>query len=402
MINVTQAVILAGGEGKRLRPFTLNNPKPLVPINGKPFLKHLIMLLKENDIREVVILTGYLGERVEKYFKNGSELGIKIKYSHTSFLNKKGQENKSGLRIKNAEELLDNFFLLLYCDNYWPLDLKKLVDFYDKHPSDVLTTIYSNKDNSTKNNIFVDQDGYVIKYDKERKEQNLNGVDIGFFIVNKKVLNLLPSYNSIFETVVLSNLIKQKRLSGFVTDQKYYSISDMKRVRITEKFLTPKKIVFLDRDGVINKRPQKTDYVKKWKEFKFLPGVIQAITLLNDKGYKIFIISNQPGIARGVVSEKNLSLIHRNMKMQLNKHGAKIDGIYVCPHGWDEGCDCRKPKPGMLLQASREHFIDLTKSIFIGDDERDKQAGDTVGCKTILISEENSFLKIAKEIVHNK
>src|SRR3989344_4400590 len=113
MIKITQAVILAGGEGKRLRPFTLNSPKPMVPVNGKPFLEHLINLLKENGIKEVIILTGYLGEKIENYFGDGSKLDIKIKYSRTPFLDNKGDENKSGLRIKNAEKLLDKFFLLL-------------------------------------------------------------------------------------------------------------------------------------------------------------------------------------------------------------------------------------------------------------------------------------------------
>lgn len=398
MANITQAVILAGGEGRRLRPFTLKNPKPLVPINGKPFLEYLINLLKENSIGEAIILTGYLGEKIEKYFGDGSKFGIKIKYSHTPFLDDKGEENKSGIRIKNAQSLLDNFFLLLYCDNYWPLNLEELADFYYKHPSVVLTTIYSNKDNSTKNNISVGQDGYVIHYDKERKEKNLNGVDIGFFIVNKKVLNLLPKTNSIFETVVLPNLIEQKKLSGFVTDQKYYSIGDPDRVSIIQKFLTSKKIIFLDRDGVINKRPPKADYVKKWEEFEFLPGATEAIKLLNNKGYKIFIISNQSGIARKALTEKTLQIIHKNMLGEIEKEGGKIEEIYICPHGWDEGCNCRKPKPGMLLQASREHFIELRKSIFIGDDERDMKAGEAVGCKTFLVTENNNLFQVAKNL----
>lgn len=399
-MHINQAVILAGGAGSRLKPFTNKNPKPMILVNGKPFLEHIINLLKENSIKEVVILTGYLGEKIEKHFGDGSRFGVNIKYSYTPFLDEKGNENKSGLRLKNAQDLLDQSFLLLYCDNYWPLNLEKLIDFFDTHPSDILTTVYSNKDFSTKNNIAVDQNGYIIKYDKERIEKNLNGVDIGFFIIKKKILDLLPETNSIFEIVILPNLIKQKKLSGFVTDQKYYSIGDLKRVKATEKFLTSKKVVFLDRDGVINKKPPKADYVKKWKEFKFLPGAIQAIKLLTDKKYRLFILSNQSGIARKMLTEKNLQIIHKNMIREIKKEGGKIEEIYICPHGWDEGCDCRKPKPGMLLQASREHFIDLRKSLFIGDDERDKQAGDAVDCKTILVNKKNNLLKIVKSLVN--
>lgn len=396
MKQITQAVILAGGAGSRLKPFTNKNPKPMIPINGKPFLEHLITLLLENNIKEVIILTGYLGDKIEKYFGNGSKLGINIKYSYTPFLDERWQENKSGLRIKHAQKLLDDYFLLLYCDNYWPLNLEKLTSHFRNYPSDVLVTVYSNLDNSTINNVLV-KDGYVKKYDKSRNKKNLNGVDIGFFIVNKKVLTLLPKHNSQFETIVLPNLIKRRRLSAFLTDQKYYSISDLERVKIASKFLSLKKIIFLDRDGVINKRPPKTDYVKRWDEFTFLPGSIEAIKLLKNKGYKIFIVTNQPGIARGVMSEADLNLIHQKMQQELKNQGVKIDGIYYCPHGWDDGCKCRKPEPGLLLKASREHFFDLTKSIFIGDDKRDAEAGEKVGCKTILVNTKINLLQIARQ-----
>ncbi len=400
MQKITQAVILAGGQGKRLKPFTLNNPKSLIPINGKPFMDYLIELLKSNGIKEVVILTGYLEEKIREHVGDGSKYGTKVRYSYTPLLNEKGEENQSGIRIKNAEKLLDDFFMLLYCDNYWPLNLQKLTSYFKNHPSDVLITVYSNIDNSTKNNIFV-EDGFVTKYDQNRKDKNLNGVDIGFFAVNKKVLKLLPKGNSKFESVVLPALIKKRRLSGYLSSQKYYSIGDMTRVKLTQKFLSPKKVVFLDRDGVINKKPPKAHYIKTWNDFIFLPKVLDAIKRLNSNGFKAFIVSNQAGIARGVMTERDLNLIHRNLKKELKKFGAKIDGIYYCPHGWDEDCICRKPKPGMLLQASREHFIDLRKAIFIGDDERDKKAGDAVDCKTILVKEKDNLLKVADKIVHN-
>src|SRR5690348_14596372 len=129
-MQITQAVILAGGAGTRLKPFTNKNPKPMLPINSKPFLEHLINLLKENGIKEIIILTGYLGEKIEKYFKDGSGFDVSIKYSHTPFLDENGQENKSGLRLKNAYPLLKKQFLLLYCDNYLPIDLKKINKFF--------------------------------------------------------------------------------------------------------------------------------------------------------------------------------------------------------------------------------------------------------------------------------
>src|SRR3989344_7197573 len=99
-MKITQAVILAGGQGKRLRPFTKNNPKPMIPVNGKPFLEYLIALLKDNGIKEIVILTGYLEEKIKTYLGDGSRYKIKIKYSYTPFLLKNNEETQSGLRLK--------------------------------------------------------------------------------------------------------------------------------------------------------------------------------------------------------------------------------------------------------------------------------------------------------------
>lgn len=396
--GVKQAVILAGGQGIRLRPFTLDNPKPMIPTNGRPFLEYLIEILKENRIKEVVILTGYLGEKIKDYFGDGSKFGLDIKYSYTPFLDEKGQENESGVRIKNAEDLLDDKFLLMYCDNYWPLQLEKLEKFYNERKTIALVTAYSNKDNFTKNNILIDNNGYVIKYDRSRKDKNLNGVEIGFFLIDKKVLKLIPKRNCHFERDILPQLVSQKQVSGYLTDNRYYSISTPERVKLTEKFLSPKKVIFLDRDGVINKRPPKADYVKNWQEFEFLPGAIEALEILCQKDYQIFVITNQPGIARGIIRKEDLDLIHQKMKEELKKQGVEIKGIYCCLHGWDEGCECRKPKPGLLFLAAREHNLDLNKVVFIGDDERDIQAGQAAGCKTILLDRGKSLLEIVKNI----
>lgn len=397
--KIKQAVILAGGQGIRLRPFTYKNPKPMIPVNERPFLEHLVEMLKENGIKEIVLLSGYLSEKISNYFGDGSKFGVNIKYSVTPFLDENGKENESGKRLKNAEHLLDDTFLLMYCDNYWPFQLEKLEKFYDEHKTDALVTIYSNKDNFTKNNTLVDNNGYVIKYDRSRKEKNLNGVEIGFFIINKKILKLLPEHNSHFEKDILPLLISQKQLSGYLTNHKYYSISAPERVKITKKFLSPKKVVFLDRDGVINKKAPEGDYVKSWQEFKFFPESVEALKILGQKGYDIYIITNQAGIARGMMTEKDLEIIHQKMKKKLEKNKIKINGIYYCSHGRDDGCECRKPKPGLLFQAAREHNLNLTKAIFIGDDKRDIQAGEAAGCKTILLKKEKGLLEVVNSLI---
>lgn len=160
-----------------------------------------------------------------------------------------------------------------------------------------------------------------------------------------------------------------------------------------------KKVIFLDRDGVINKKPPRGEYVKSWEEFKFLPGSIEALKILNQKGYSIYLITIQAGIGRGMMTEEDLTSIHQKMKEELGENGTKIDGIYYCPHEMNENCECRKPKPGLFFQAARDHNIDLTKTVFIGDDEkRDLGAGKAAGCKTILVEPGKNLLDIVKSL----
>jgi D-glycero-D-manno-heptose 1,7-bisphosphate phosphatase len=396
-VGIGQAVILAGGEGIRLRPLTYDVPKPMALVNGRPFLEYLIEMLRENGISEVVLLLGYLPEKIIQHFGDGSNFGISLKYSVGEIT------DKTGARIKNAGSMLDDIFLLMYGDNYWPLNLKRLLAFYIEHKTLASTTVYTNKDGKgeygTENNTCVDTDGYVMKYDKSRKSKDLNGVDIGFFIINKGVLGLMPDHNFSFEEETLPLLVDKRQLSGYQTEHRYYYVSTIESLKEAERFLQPQRVVFLDRDGVINRKPADGDYVKNWSEFNFLPGAIEALTLLAQKGYDIYIITNQRGIARGFMHEHDLTAIHGKLEEELEKHGAKIKQIYYCPHGRDDGCECRKPKPGMLFRAASEHNINLTKAIFIGDNGSDLQAGSAAGCKTVLVTPEKNLLNIVDSVL---
>ncbi|MBT9150813.1 MAG: UTP--glucose-1-phosphate uridylyltransferase [candidate division WS2 bacterium] len=196
-------------------------------------------MLKGNGISEVVLLLGYLPEKITRYFGDGSNFGIDIKYSIGE------ASDKTGIRIKNAEHLLDEVFLLMYCDNYWPLNLKRLLEFYAKRKTLALVTVYTNKDGrgeyGVENNIYVDDDGYVLRYDRSRKDKNLNGVDIGFFIISRKVLELMPNHDFSFEEEILPLLVDKRQLSGYQTEHRYYYISTLESLKLAEKFLQPKQ-----------------------------------------------------------------------------------------------------------------------------------------------------------------
>ena len=211
------------------------------------------------------------------------------------------------------------------------------------------------------------------------------------------MLDHLPPGNVTFSHAVYPYLAAGGLLRAYETSHRYYSIGSMDRLPVTEAFLKPQRAVILDRDGTLNERPPQAQYVKTWDQFRWLPGAIESLQLLKKAGYKVILASNQPGIGRGVMTEEDLDQLHGAMKDDLARHGVVLDAIYHCPHGWDDGCLCRKPRPGLLFQAQRDFHLNLTNTMFIGDDPRDRQAGEAAGCLTELVSENWPLLKVVNE-----
>jgi histidinol-phosphate phosphatase family protein len=156
------------------------------------------------------------------------------------------------------------------------------------------------------------------------------------------------------------------------------------------------RAVFLDRDGVINKK--RNDYVKSWEEFVFLDGVNDALKILSNNGFKLIIITNQSAINRKILTVENLNLIHEKMKNLFVKNGIIIDAIFFCPHRPDEGCDCRKPKTGMIENAFQNFNLLPENCVLIGDSNSDIEAGKKMGIKSYLLDKCN-LLDISKIII---
>jgi len=393
MKRPTQAVILAGGRGIRLAPITDSIPKPMIEFHGKPFLEYLIEMVRDQGFKQVLLLLGYLPEPIQDYFGDGSRFGVAIEYSVTD------EENDTGRRLKLAEKQLDPIFLLMYCDNYWPMQFDSMWEQYLATDAIALVTVYVNSDGYTRDNLRVDEQGFIVEYDKTRKAENLAGVDIGFMIFKNSTIEALPEGNISFEATVYPQLVAGRQLQAYVTEHRYYSVGSYERLPVTEEFLARRPVVLVDRDGVLNKKMPQGTYVRSWEEWEWAPGAKAALWLFNQAGYRVIIISNQSGIARGVMTEEALTDIHQKMKTEVSSAGGQIEAIYYCPHGWDDGCACRKPRPGMLLQAQRDYHLDLSTTYFIGDDERDGQAAKAAGCPWIQVTDATQLLDVTRSLL---
>ena len=387
-----QAVILAGGLGSRLRPLTDTAPKPMIPFHGRPFLESLVEQLRDQGITRMVMLLGYLPDTITSYFGDGSRWGVSITYSVTP------PEVQTGTRMRAAFDSFDPTFLLLYCDNYWPLLMDRSWKRFVDSGAAALATIYRNTDGYSRDNVRLEGDR-IVTYDRSRTSPGLLGVEIGYSILTREVVReLLPDADIPIEEAIYPTLAARGELAAFATDHRYYSVGSLERLPATSAFLARTPTLLLDRDGVLNRRPPRAEYIRRPDEFEWLAGALEALRILTESGYRLLVVSNQAGVARGAMTEDDLMAVHERMVSDARAAGGAIEGAYYCRHDWDAGCDCRKPLPGLLFQAQREHHLDLTRTPFIGDDDRDGEAAEAAGAPFIQVSDEHSLLSIARSM----
>ena len=389
-----QVVVLAGGRGTRLAPISDLRPKPMALLQGRPFLEHSILDLRNQGFQRFLVLTGYEAQAIERKLGDGSRLGVEISYSVAPI------SSATGHRLAVARKEIDSHFLLTYCDNFWPVDFPAMWREYVRTDAMAQLTIYRNADGYTRSNVRVDDNGLIVRYDRQRTSDNLNGVEIGYGLFQKQVLDLISSdAQCSFEAEVYPELVRQKQLRAFVTDQRYYSIGGPHRLADTERFLAAPPTVLLDRDGVLNAKMPKATYVESWNDWQWLPGALDALRVFHQSGVRVIVITNQAGVARGNFSRQELDRIHVRMAEEVERAGGYIDAIYVCDHGWDDGCQCRKPRPGMLLEAQRDFALSLRDTPYVGDDSRDAEAARAAGCPFIEISDSFQLNDAAPQIV---
>jgi histidinol-phosphate phosphatase family protein len=374
-----QAVILCGGRGTRLRPLTDTLPKPLAPAGGAPFLQHLLRQLERNGYREILLLTGYLGHLIASEFGDGSHLGLQITYQHGP------EEWETALRLQNARALVRDHFLLLYGDNYANFQSCKLEEVFLRFGRMGCLTVSPRQ---SRVNVAFDASGAVTVYDSSRTAAGLNGVEIGYGLFSKEVFFYFNGRNESFSKV-LGRLGESGQLCAYRQAHPYYSVSDPERLRLTDAFLSPQKTLLIDRDGTINRKMPRGEYVQDWAQFEFIPENLEAMTQLAAAGWRFVVISNQAGVGRGMLTEAQVWELDRRMVEALAERQVNVIKSYYCFHHWNEGCLCRKPQPGLLLQASAEHLLNLETTWYLGDDLRDCTAAWRAGCPAVLVGAED-------------
>lgn len=411
---------MAGGRGTRIASVANDVPKPMINICGKPILEHQIDNLKACGLTDIILVIGYLGEKIKDYFGDGSRFGVCIEYFIEDH-----PLGTAGALFKMPQ--LTEDFLLLCGDVIIDVDFNRFIAFHKEkkawaslvahpngHPYDSSLLVTEIEAPKIAGGMPVDTHRVICWMAKEDERLYYkNRVNAGIELISPELLketmkNFVPRHPETPDKIDLDrDVLKINIGSGRIyaydtpeyvkdmgTPDRFFEVeNDIKTGKVhAHNLKNRQKAIFLDRDGTINKM---VGFITKSEQFELLPGVAKAIKAINKSGYLAIVITNQPVIARGDCTFEQLQTIHNKMETELGKEGAFVDAIYVCPHHTDKGfsgerpeykcdCDCRKPKPGLLLQAAKDFNIDLSQSYMIGDSDGDVRAGENAGVKEAI------------------
>lgn len=397
------AVITAGGKGTRVASVNSSIPKPLLPVAGKPVLQHQLECLKRQGVERITLTIGYLGNLIREYFGNGGRFGIKIDY-----IQEDTPLGTAGALYYLKNSVHDDFFLI-NGDLIFDVDLRRVLEFHKAHHGAATLLVHPNDHPYDSGLVTADSNGQVHGWlaKEDVRGWYQNRVNAGIHVLSPRLLEKLEKPQKLdLDREILKPLIPLGEVYAYQTPEYVKDMGTPERIAQVERDLqsglvlkknlsSPQRAVFLDRDGTINRH---VGFLKRIEEFQLIDGAAEAIRHINQSGCLAVVVTNQPVIARGDVTWEQLEEIHRKMETLLGQEGAYLDDIFVCPHHPDSGfpgevpiyktqCNCRKPKPGLLLQAAGKYHIDLSKSWMIGDSWQDMEAGRAAGCQTILLSE---------------
>lgn len=411
-----KVVIIAGGQGTRIASVNSEIPKAMIPINGKPIIEYQVELAKRYGFHDFLFIIGYLGDQIESYFQDGSQWGV-----HISYFRETTPLGTAGALGLLRDQLTEDFFVF-YGDTVMDFDMLHMLNYHRANQADATLFLHPNDHPYDSDIVDIDAQGKVRGFHHKPHPEGFiahNMVNAALFIFSPKILTAIePGVKCHIEKHVLPRCIASgMNLYGYVsaeyikdmgTPDRYYAVCDDvvsgKVARLNRAYARP--AIFLDRDGVIN---YEVDLLHRVEQMQLIPGAADAIRRINQMGYLAIVVTNQPVIARNLCSFDELEQIHMQMETLLGHEHAYVNAIYYCPHHPDAGypeerkeykitCNCRKPAPGMLLQAAKDWNIDLENSYMIGDSLRDVEAGNNAGVKQSILIPTNQAGALSKAL----
>jgi D,D-heptose 1,7-bisphosphate phosphatase len=393
---------MAGGKGTRISSIAAGIPKPMIPVNGKPVLEYQLECLKKNSIHEIIIVTGHLGHIIKAYFQDGKKFGCGI-----SYYSEDTPLGSAGALYKIQNELTDDF-LLINGDVIFDVDLSRFMEFHRGHNARASLAVHPNSHPFDSALLETDSASRVVSWlnKEDPRKYYRNQVNAGLHVLSKKLLedaNLTEEKvdldRDILKPCISSGGIFAYRTPEYIKDmgtpERYCQVEkDVKSGIVQKRNLTNKqRAMFIDRDGTITTLD---GFVTRPEQLVLKDDAAAAVRMINESGFLAIVITNQPVIARGECTVAELDEIHRKMETDLGAEGAYIDDIFYCPHHPDKGfpgerpeykveCECRKPKPGMILAAAKKYNVDLAESYMAGDSVKDALAGLRARCRPALI-----------------
>lgn len=389
---VKEAIILAGGLGTRLREAVPDLPKCMAPVAGKPFLSYVIDHLRLQGVERFIFSLGYKSEVIEDYLQTEYPT---LEYTSVIEEEPLGTGGAIHFAIQKANT---NNIVIANGDTLFKIKLEEVVSVHEAKDSECTLALKPMQHFDRYGVVETDDNNRIVSFKEKQFYENglING---GVYVLDKeKFLNRTFSSKFSFEKDYLEKFCEEGKFFGSVQDGYFIDIgipSDYQQAQIDLKkpILDLKQIdktwtLFLDRDGVINiERLGK--YVLHWGEFVFSEGVLDIFKKLSDTFGKVIIVSNQRGVTKGLMTEDDLTTIHREMRREVETVGGKIDKIYYCIEK-DEKCFNRKPNPGMALQAFKDFpGIDPSKTIMVGNKPSDMKFGRSAGVFTVFVKTTN-------------
>jgi len=385
---VKEAIILAGGLGTRLRPVVSDLPKCMAPVAGQPFLKHVIRYLLSQGIEKFIFSLGYKHEMIEGF------LNDEFPTLHCECSVEQEPLGTGGAIYLACKRTKDENVLVVNGDTLFKADLEKAASFHIKNKADCTLLLKPMQGFDRYGAVELDDD-YAVSSFKEKQNFQSADINAGTYMldVEQFIDKDFPEKFS-FEKDYLEKYYGERKIFGVIEDSYFIDIGvpadfqkaqeELRQIPLNLENTDPGWTIFLDRDGVINYEKE-NDYILNWSEFEFYPGVTEAISLLSEKFAKLIVISNQRGVGRGLMSEKDLLNIQRQMRSEIERNGGRIDKIYYCT-ATDSHHFYRKPNPGMALQAAKDFpSIDLSKTIMVGNKLSDMQFGRNAGTYTVYL-----------------